>query len=172
MSSLDDAFDALMVNEKGFSINPKDPGNWSSGKVGVGTLEGTMWGVSAPIARADGYEGPMPQLPRERAKSIFAKLFWNPLHLDEFDPRVAFQIVDANYNGGHVVIWMQGCAKIPVDGLFGPATIAAVQATDPLKFMMRWNSLRERYYTSMHTWPAFGKGWSNRVADNLWKGAE
>ncbi|MFP3638105.1 glycoside hydrolase family 108 protein [Paraburkholderia sp. SIMBA_054] len=159
MSSFDDAFDALIGNEGGYSNNPKDPGGE------------TMWGVTARVARAYGYAGPMKDLPRDTAKEIAKKLYWDPLSLDAFDLRVAFQIFDANYNGGHPVIWMQGAAGAKVDGLIGPNTIAAVQATDPLRFMLRWNSLRLKYFTSLKTWLDFGKGWADRVANNLWKGA-
>lgn len=157
--SFDQAFDKLIGNEKGYSNNPKDPGGE------------TMWGVTARVARAFGYTGSMRDLPLETAKVIAKKMYWDPLHLDQFDPRVAFQIFDANYNGGHPVIWMQGAAGAKVDGLMGAGTIAAVNATDPLKFMMRWNSLRIRYFTSLKTWLTFGKGWANRIADNLKIGA-
>ncbi|WP_034302556.1 glycoside hydrolase family 108 protein [Herbaspirillum sp. RV1423] len=159
MSSFDDAFDALIGNEGGYSNNQKDPGGE------------TMWGVTLRVARAYGYTGAMKDLPRETAKAIAKKLYWDPLRLDSFDPRVAFQIFDTNYNGGHPVIWMQGAAGIKVDGVLGPVTIAAVAATDPLKFVMRWNSLRIRYFTSLKTWLNFGKGWANRIADNLKLGA-
>jgi lysozyme family protein len=159
MSSFDDAFDALIGNEGGYSNNPADPGGE------------TMWGVTARVARAAGYTGPMKDLPRDTAKAIAKKLYWDPLRLDELDPRVAFQIFDTNYNGGHPVIWMQGAAGAKVDGLIGPATIAAVQATDPLRFILRWNALRLRYFTSLRTWLSFGKGWVNRIANNLIKGA-
>lgn len=159
MSSFDDAFDALMGNEGKFVDNPKDPGG------------ATMWGVTERVARASGYTGPMQDLPRDTAKAIAKVLYWNPLCLDEFDARVAFQIFDANYNGGHPVIWMQGAAGAKVDGLLGPKTIAAVQAVDPLRFILRWNSLRLTYYTSLRAWATFGKGWTNRIAKNLMKGA-
>ncbi|MEZ7524000.1 glycoside hydrolase family 108 protein [Burkholderia vietnamiensis] len=159
MSSFDDAFDALIGNEGGYSNDPKDPGGE------------TMWGVTARVARAAGYTGPMRDLPRDTAKAISKRFYWDPLKLDMFDARVAFQILDANYNGGHCVIWMQGSAGARVDGVLGPATIAAVQATDPLRFILRWNSLRQRYLTSLKTWLSFGKGWANRIANNLWKGA-
>lgn len=159
MSSFDDAFEALIGNEGGYSNNPKDPGGE------------TMWGITARVARAAGYAGPMRELPRDTAKAIAKRFYWDPLQLDLFDPRVAFQILDANYNGGHCVIWMQGAAGARVDGVLGPQTIAAVQATDPLRFMMRWNSLRQRYLTALKTWISFGKGWANRIANNLWKGA-
>lgn len=65
---------------------------------------------------------------------------------------------------------MQGAARTKVNGLIGPATIAAVQATDPLRFMMRWNALRLNYFTSLKTWLNFGKGWARRIANNLMKG--
>ncbi|MBB0022945.1 glycoside hydrolase family 108 protein [Ralstonia pickettii] len=159
MSSFDDAFDALIGNEGGYSNNPADPGGE------------TMWGITARVARASGYTGPMRELPQVTAKAIAKKLYWDPLHLDEFDPHVAFQIFDANYNGGHPVIWMQGASGAKVDGLLGPQTIAAVQATDPLRFMMRWNSIRLRYFTAIKTWLTFGRGWAIRIANNLWKGA-
>lgn len=160
MASFDDAFDALIGNEGGYSFSPKDPGGE------------TMWGITARVARACGWTGAMRDLPRETAKVYAKKLYWDPLHLDHFDSRVAFQIFDANYNGGHPIIWMQGCAKIPVDGLLGPQTIAAVQAVDPLRFILRWNSLRQRYMTSLKIWATFSKGWAVRIANNLWKGAE
>lgn len=159
MSSFDDAFDTLIGNEGGYSNNSADPGGE------------TMWGITARVARAAGYVGPMRDMPRDVAKAIAKKLYWDPLHLDVFDPRIAFQIFDANYNGGHPVIWMQGSAGAKVDGLIGPQTIAAVQAVDPLRFILRWNSLRLSYYTSLKTWLTFGKGWANRIAKNLMKGA-
>ncbi|MDT6993227.1 glycoside hydrolase family 108 protein [Burkholderia cenocepacia] len=159
MSSFDDAFDALIGNEGGYSNNPKDPGGE------------TMWGVTARVARAAGYTGPMRELPRDTAKAIAKRLYWDPLHLDQFDARVAFQIFDANYNGGHPVIWMQGAAGARVDGVLGPKTIAAIQATEPLRFILRWNALRLTYFTSLSTWATFGKGWTRRIAANLTKGA-
>lgn len=159
MSSFDDAFDALIGNEGGYSNNPKDPGGE------------TMWGITARVARAWGYAGAMKDLPRDTAKAIAKKLYWDPLSLDQFDARVAFQIFDANYNGGHPIIWMQGAAGVKVDGLIGPVTIAAVQNTHPLRFILRWNALRLNYFTALKTWLDFGKGWARRIANNLMKGA-
>jgi lysozyme family protein len=159
MSTFDDAFDQLMGNEGGYANNPKDPGGE------------TMWGVTLRVARAYGYSGAMRDLPRDSAKIMAKKLYWDPLKLDQFDGRVAFQIFDANYNGGHPIIWMQAAAGVTADGILGPATLNAVATTDPLKFILRWNGLRLHYFTSLNTWPTFGKGWANRIADNLKLGA-
>jgi lysozyme family protein len=160
MSSFDDAWTALVGNEGGYSNNPNDPGGE------------TMWGITERVARAAGYTGAMRDLPQDEAKAIAKKLYWDPLKLDQFDPRVGFQILDANYNGGHPVIWMQGAAGVKVDGVLGPQTVAAVQATNPLVFILRWNALRLNYFTSLKGWPTFGKGWTRRIAANLTKGAE
>ena len=37
----------LMVSEGGFTNDPNDRGNWTSGKIGVGELKGTKYGISA-----------------------------------------------------------------------------------------------------------------------------
>lgn len=160
MSSFDDAWTALVGNEGGYTNNPNDPGG------------PTNWGVTERVARAYGYVGDMRQLPQATAKNIAKRCYWDPLKLDLFEPRVAFQILDTNYNGGKCVLWMQGASGAKVDGVMGPQTIAAVQSTDPLKFILRWNSLRVRYFTSLAKWINFGKGWANRVATNLWKAGE
>lgn len=159
MSSFDDAFDALIGNEGGYSNNPNDPGGE------------TMWGITARIARAAGYTGPMRELPRDTAKAIAKRLYWDPLHGDEYDPRIGFQLLDANYNGGHVVLWMQQATGVRADGVLGPATIAAVKAAEPTRFIMRFTAFRQNYLTACKPWPTFGRGWIHRTSANLIKGA-
>lgn len=160
MADFSAAWVALVGNEGGYSNNPHDPGGE------------TMWGVTARVARAHGYTGPMRALPLEFARQIAKQLYWDPLHLDAFDARIAFQCLDANYNGGHVVLWMQQAANAKADGQLGPKTIAAVQATDPLRFVMRFLAARANYFTVCKPWPSFGRGWvRNRIAENLLKGA-
>ena len=66
---------------------------------------------------------------------------------------------------------MQGAAGVRVDGILGPQTIAAIQATEPMRFILRWNALRLTYFASLATWATFGKGWTRRIAANLTKGA-
>jgi lysozyme family protein len=159
MDSFDDAFKALIGSEGGYSFHPADPGGE------------TMWGVTARVARSCGYTGAMKDLPLETAKQIARERYWNPLHLDEFDPRVAFQIFDANYNGGLVVLWMQKAADAEPDGKFGPLTIDAVKRADPAKFVMRFVAYGLRYLKNLHAWPTFSRGWTERMAANLLLGA-
>lgn len=159
MNSFDDAFKALIGSEGGYSFHPADPGGE------------TMWGVTARVARNFGYAGAMKDLPLETAMKIAKEKYWDPLHLDELDPRVAFQIFDANYNGGLVVLWMQKASGAEEDGKFGPATMAAVKSADPMKFILRFVAYRLRYLRNLHTWPTFSRGWTERMATNLLLGA-
>jgi len=53
------------------------------------------------------------------------------------------------------------------DGIIGPITMAAVTTADPLALVARCNATRLLFMTSLSTWPSFGRGWANRIADNL-----
>lgn len=159
MSAFDDAFVALIGNEGRYSNNPADPGGE------------TMWGITARVARGWGYQGAMQDLPLDTAKAIARKFYWDPYQCDQFDPRVAFQVFDAAYNGGHPAQWLQQAAGVTADGMIGAITIAAVRQADPLKLVMLFNASRIAYYTSLGTWDSFGKGWSNRIANNLRRAA-
>lgn len=159
MSAFDEAFTALIGNEGSYSDNPNDPGG------------ATMWGVTERVARLWGYSGPMQDLPQETAKAIARKFYWDIFQCDQFDPRVAFQVFDAAYNGGHPAQWLQQAAGVTTDGVIGAITISAVRALDPLKVVILFNASRIFYYTSLGTWPSFGKGWTNRVANNLRRAA-
>jgi lysozyme family protein len=159
MSSFDDAFAALMGSEGGYVNNPSDPGGE------------TNFGITKRVAVANGYNGAMKDLPQSTAKAIAKKVYWDPLELDLFDPRVSFQIFDANYNGGQTVRWAQAASGVVVDGKLGPATIAALQAVDPHAFTLSFLSQRLLYLTNLNIWSTFGKGWSRRIAANMQRGA-
>lgn len=159
MSAFDDAFAALLGNEGGFVDNPADPGG------------ATCWGVTERVARGWGYTGDMKDLPLATAKAIAKKFYWDPCQCDQFDARIAFQVFDAAYNGGHPAQWLQQAAGVTVDGVIGSITVAAVRAADPMKIIMRFAAYRLQYLGNLPTWTNFGRGWSNRIANNLIRGA-
>jgi lysozyme family protein len=157
MADFNTAFAALVGNEGGYVNNPADPGG------------ATRWGITQRVARAAGYLGDMRDFPLEQARVIAKHLYWDPLYLDEFDDRMAFAMLDANYNGGHVVLWAQQAVGVKADGKLGPTTISALRAADPMRFVMAFTAYRLLYLTSCHPWPTFSRGWSRRIANNLLK---
>lgn len=170
MNTFDEAFTALMGNEGGYSENPKDPGNWSSGRIGEGTLDGTMWGISAPVARRNNYSGPMKYLSQDAAKVIAKREYWDRYQCDQFDGRIGFQVFDAAYNGGHPAQWLQQAAGVTVDGAIGAQTIAAVRSTDPYKIVALFNASRLDYLANLPL-DTFNDGLMHRIANNLRIGA-
>jgi len=159
MSSYDDAFDALMNREGGYSNSIEDPGGE------------TMFGITERVARKAGYAGSMRMLPRVTAKAIAKKEYWDPARCDEMDQRVAFQVFDTIFNGGAAIKWLQMSVNASPDGVIGPATLAALKLADPAKVVARFNGYRLAYLAGLATFPTFGRGWVNRIAANLLKGA-
>lgn len=159
MNSFDDAFTALIGNEGGYVNDPRDPGGE------------TMWGITKRVAMANGYTGPMRDLPLDTAKAIAKAQYWDKYQCDQFDIRVGFQVFDAAYNGGQPAKWLQQAAGVADDGVIGPNTIAAVNAADPLKIVMKFLAFRLKYLGNLASWANFGHGWANRVAENLLRGA-
>ncbi len=151
----DKAFHDLIGNEGGYSNNPADPGGE------------TMWGITKRVAVANGYTGPMIDLPLETAKEIAKSEYWTRYGCEQYDPHVAFQVFDAAYNGGHPVEWLQEASGSTIDGVLGPNTIAAVNSVNPYVLVMRFDAYRLKYLDSLRTWPSFGRGWVIRIANNL-----
>lgn len=155
--SFDTAFDRLIGFEGGYSNHPADPGGE------------TMWGVTAAVARANGYVGAMRDLPRETAKAIYRKQYWNAVCADHLPFVVAFQVFDAAVNHGpaNAAKWLQGAVGTAQDGVMGPITLAAAARMVPHLLALLFNARRLAFYTDLPTWPDFGRGWARRVAQNL-----
>lgn len=154
--NFDEAFDRLIGHEGGYVNNPKDPGGE------------TNWGVTVAVARAEGYPGAMRDLPRETAKRIYRRSYWDAVHADELPNCVKFDVFDAAVNHGAVqsAKWLQRAVGTSADGVVGAATVAAARADGPL-LGAHFNAQRLQFYTDLPTWLTFGKGWARRVASNL-----
>jgi lysozyme family protein len=155
--SFDQAFSTIAGVEKGFSDRDKqaDPGG------------ATKYGTTERVARAWGYQGDMRDLPLDTAKAIAKAAYWDKYQCDQFDPRIAYQVFDAAYNGGFPVKWLQECVGVPADGVLGAKTIAAVRAADVWKTVALFNAKRQLYMTDLHNWPENARGWARRIATNI-----
>lgn len=157
MSDFDKAFELLIGNEGGYVNNPKDPGGE------------TNLGITKAVAVANGYTGDMRAMPKETAKWIYKKMYWDKLQCDQLPFVVAFQLFDAGVNHGNsqAVKFLQRALSIVDDGVIGAKTIAAVSKLEDLQIVMLFNAERIEFYTALKTFSTFGKGWIRRVASNL-----
>ena len=108
-------------------------------------------------------------MPKETAKQIYKKMYWDKLQCDQLGFSVAFQLFDAGVNHGNsqAVKFLQRALSVVDDGVIGAKTIAATNSLDDLQIVMLFNAERIEFYSSLKTFSTFGKGWVRRVASNL-----
>lgn len=128
---LDDILNQLLGREGGYANNPDDRGGE------------TMWGITAAVARANGYTGPMRDMPRATAREIYIQRYWvrtGAMKVAALFPSLAEEILDTAVNMGESVPgpWLQRLLNglnlkgelypdVKVDGEIGPATLAALE---------------------------------------------
>jgi len=155
--TFDEAFNRLLGNEGAYSNHPADPGGE------------TMWGITAAVARAHGYQGEMRELPCETAREIYRVAYWQRAGADQYDGAIGFQVFDAAVNHGieTAVRFVQHAAGVAEDGHIGPVSIAAINAIPVPKLLMRMLAQRLRFWAKLSTFDTFGRGWVNRGAADL-----
>lgn len=133
--------DFTRKEEGGYTSDPEDSGNWSTGLVRQGRLIGSNMGVSAPtliswVGRDDA-EGVtaeiMRALPEPTYQAIAKARYWRSLSCDSLSGPVALMVFDFGWNVGvatsaRLAQSVFGLGGGRVDGDLGPKTIAAVGA--------------------------------------------
>jgi lysozyme family protein len=153
-----------MKHEGGFTRNPKDRGNWTSGTIGVGELRGTNRGISAMRYPTED----IANLTRTRARALYHADFWNAVRGDELPPALAPMVFDFAVNSGpaRAVPMLQQVLLVQADGVIGPRTLAAA-ATHPLRAATKLARSRLLFLAALDKWPTFGSAWTTRTLETL-----
>lgn len=151
------AFEKILTHEGGYSDHAADPG----GK--------TRYGVTEAVAREAGYRGDMRELPLDLAKRIYKDKYWDAVQAENLPADMRYPIFDAAVNCGpaQAAKWLQLACGVKDDGVIGLQTIRAANAFHPEILKRKMLAQRLRFMARLSTWPAFGRGWSNRIADLL-----
>ena len=163
MIDFDQAFDRLIGHEGGYSDDQRDLGNWTSGKVGVGELKGTKYGIAAhSYPYLD-----IKNLTLEQAKEIYKRDFWDII--GQAHPAIKFQLFDAAVNHGHgnAIRFLQRAVKVADDGQWGKFSQAALVAMEHNDVLLRFVAFRLRFWASLRSFDVYGRGWTSRGGDNL-----
>ena len=163
--NFDKAFELLIGHEGGYTTNPKDAGNWTGGKQGVGVNKGTKYGIAA-----NSYPNlDIKNLTLDQAKAIYKRDYWDKVKGDQLPPSLAFHVFDMAVNSGvsRGIKLLQKTIGTNEDGIIGPKTLAAVNVMNANHAIQIYNANRLQFYTSLRDFTTFGKGWVNRVANNL-----
>lgn len=165
--------------EGGFSDHAKDTG----GK--------TMYGITEQVARDNGYEGNMLELPIETATDIYVNSYVIAPNYDRIvkvSAPVGHKLIDAGVNTGtyRVSLWFQKALNslsrdgtdyklIAEDGVIGPATVTAyktlVQVRGKVKacelIIKLLDAQQAVHYMSLTNHRAFTVGWVDNRIQNV-----
>ncbi|CAM8655286.1 glycoside hydrolase family 108 protein [Sphingobium cupriresistens] len=130
--NIQDLIEEVIGREGGYSNHPSDPGGE------------TMWGITKRVAVANGYSGPMRNLPRSTAADIYYREYAvKPgfAAVAAINAAVGFELFDSGVNVGvaRPPLWFQEWlnafnmrgkhyADIKEDGSIGPVTLTAFKA--------------------------------------------
>lgn len=162
--NFDEAFDLLVDNEGGLSLDRRDRGNWTSGVVGVGELRGSKYGISAMSYP----NSAISSLTLNEAKQIYKRDYWDSMDLEDLPDNITFDMFDIAVNSGvstAIKLLQKTVGSLP-DGKMGQLTLNKTNSYGPL-LKQHLNAHRLLFYTSLSSWKEQGKGWTNRVAKNL-----
>lgn len=161
-SNLEHALSQIFGHEGGFTDNRADPGNWTGGKVGVGHLLGTKFGIAAnSYPHVD-----IKNLTIIEATDIYRRDYAAKIKFDDLPSGVDFVTLDYAINSGphKAVMDLQRVVEAADDGLIGPMTIRAVKEHDPKLVIDQLCDRRLAFLQRLSTWPKFKRGWGARVA--------
>jgi lysozyme family protein len=170
MTTFEECFSRVINAEGGFQNDRNDRGNWTGGSIGSGELRGTKFGISAmSYPHLD-----IQNLTLDQARLVYKKDWWEKLNLHRFSKAVSFQIFDSAVNHGPsaAIRMVQRAVGVLADGIVGEKTISAIRKIDPDDFVLKFLAERIEFFTKVSTFSIYGRGWMNRVAENLRIAAE
>ena len=152
------SFELMLQSEGGFVNHPKDPGGMTN--LGVTKATWENW-----IGRQSD-EAEMRGLTPEKVEPMYKKKYWDAVRGDELKVGIDYLMFDfaVNAGAGRAIKTLQTAIGVPVDGGFGPVTMAAMKSFEPVKLIEQFSQAKEDFYRGLMQFQIFGQGWLNRVA--------
>lgn len=142
----------VLKSEGGYVNDPHDPG----GETKFGISKRSYPSVDIKNLTEDG------------ARAIYERDYWQAVRGDVLPPAVACVVFDSAVNQGvkPAIRFLQAALGVPVDGVIGPATIAAATAVrDPVELASRICRRRIESYSTLEGWPRYRASWIQRTLD-------
>lgn len=154
MADFNKAIEIILANEGGYVNNPNDPG----GETNFGICKKSYPNVDIKNLTKDG------------AKAIYKIVYWDKVNGDQInDQNLATAVFDfaVNAGTGTAIKQIQKTLNVTVDGVLGPKTMAALNASSGLS--KSFAKRRARYYIDIvknkPTQIEFLASWINRTID-------
>ena len=150
----------VLKSEGLWSDNPSDPGGATMKGITLSVYQ--EWKRNPHITKEE-----LRVIPDEEVYNLYKELYWNKVQGDYLPAGVDYAVFDfaVNTGVGRATKLIQEAVGVTADGVLGPASLSAIQKTDPKELIEKFSALKESFYRSLKTFPTFGKGWLNRVAE-------
>jgi lysozyme family protein len=137
--------DIIFGSEGGYTDDRRDKGNWTGGKVGVGELKGTKYGIAASAYPFLDIKN----ITKAQAVKIYERDYWAKINGDMLGSGVDLATFDAAVNSG------QGTARSWLMSVLGGEDYRTVQ---------KLCAKRLAFVRGLSTWTTYSKGWTARIA--------
>lgn len=173
MADMKTAILITLEHEGGFQNMATDRANWTGGKIGVGELLGTKYGITA-LDLPDfqklfpGVE--VPDITPDQAVVYYEKKFWNPFYAAILNQTIANKLFDMGvlFGEGTAVEILQTVLGVKIDGDFGQVSLVRTNGTTAALLLEDFQAaLREHAIRVIQNHPEEAgdlKGWEARVA--------
>lgn len=163
MSDFDVALINTLVEEGGYSDNPKDPGGSTYKGITQKTYDAYRLKYKKSLQDVR-------QITVAELDDIYRVNYWNAVQGDKLPSGLNAEVFDMAVNAGpsEAGIILQRSLNfmgemLTLDGVIGPATLAAVGRHEVLSLIDKYATERIDFYKKLPTWETFGVGWTNRV---------
>lgn len=166
ISNWDQAFKQMLASEGGFTDDERDKGNQlPDGRKGSTMLGVTQFNWEKHVGHEVTHDQ-MRKLTPADVEPLYKKKYWDVVRADELPSGIDYLVFDMGVNAGpgRSIKLLQTAVGVTPDGGFGPMTMAAVQAADPVKLIQDFSNAKEDFYRGLDDFPVYGNGWLNRVA--------
>jgi lysozyme family protein len=167
LSNWQQAFEQMLASEGLFTDDERDNGNkLPDGRKGSTMLGVTQFNWEQHVGHQVTHDD-MRKLTPADVEPLYKKKYWDVVQGDKLPNGVDYLVFDMGVNAGpgRSIKLLQTAVGVPADGGFGPMTMAAVQAIDPVTLIERFSAEKVVFYRSLDSFPVYGNGWLNRVAD-------
>lgn len=150
------AMQQVFADEGGYTNDPHDPGG------------PTNWGITLSDARqywkSSATAIDVQDMPKPVAEDIYEKHYATPLRYNDLPAGVDYAVLDYGINSGihRSITTLQQIVGVPVDGVIGPITLAAVNKMHPADIINGIYNSRMQFLMSLHTWMYYKNGWTSR----------
>ena len=144
----------VLRHEGGYVNDPQDPGGET--KYGISKRSYPLVNITS--------------LRVEQAREIYRKDFWDAIWGNDLPPGVDLVVLDYAVNSGpaRAIKTLQRAVGTRDDGVFGPATLAAVRRLPAPELAVRQMcDERRRFLRGLPGYSRYWRGWERRVDDVL-----